>query len=248
MTALLKKELNIFFSSIIGYIVVILFLLVNSLFLWLVPDENLFDAGYADLSLFFENAPYVFLLLIPAITMRSFAEEKSMGTLETIITKPVTELQIIMAKFLSSFILVLFALLPTLIYYVSLYTLGNPVGNIDTGSVIGSYIGLLMLASVYVAIGVFSSSLTQNQIVSLLIAFTLCILMTEGFQLMSRMSENSSSGLLKSFNLLLSEFGIYAHYKSMSRGVIDTRDVVYFLSANIFFILCTLTVLRKRNW
>lgn len=242
MWALFKKEINSFFSSLIGYIVIILFLAVNAIFLWLVPNSNLLDYGYADLRLFFENAPYIFLLLIPAVTMRSFAEEKNLGTLESIMTKPISESRVIFAKYMASLVLVIFAVLPTITYYITLYVLGNPAGNIDSGAVMGSYIGLLLLASVYVAIGIFASSLTDSQIVSLLISVCLCLLVSEGFQLLADLRT------FKSLNLFLTEMGIVTHYVSMSRGVVDTRDIVYFLSANIFFLLCTKTVLQKRKW
>lgn len=207
-----------------------------------MPDDNLLDFGYADLSRFFENAPYVFLLLIPAITMRSFAEEKSLGTLESLITKPVSETSIILGKYLAALILVIFAIFPTVIYYISLYILGNPVGNIDSGAVAGSYLGLIFLASVYISIGIFASSLTDNQIVALLLAFVMCLFVSEGFQLLATLP------VLRSFNLFFIELGIRSHYISISRGVIDTRDVIYFISANVFFLLSTKTLLQKRNW
>lgn len=242
MWALFKKEINSFFSSLIGYIVISVFLVVNAIFLWLVPDSNLLDYGYADLRLFFENAPYIFLLLIPAITMRSFAEEKNLGTLESIITKPVSEVKIILAKYLAALVLVVFAILPTITYYITLYKLGNPVGNIDTGAVIGSYIGLALLASVYVAIGVFASAITDSQIVALLVSVILCLLVSEGFQLMAGLRT------FKSFSLFWTEMGVLNHYVSMSRGVIDTRDLIYFISANAFFLLGTKTMLQKRKW
>ncbi|MBW7936091.1 MAG: gliding motility-associated ABC transporter permease subunit GldF [Flavobacteriales bacterium] len=242
MTALLRKEINLFFSSVTGYVVVILFLIVNSIFLWFIPGDNFLEWGYADLSQMFENAPYVFLLLIPAITMRSFADEKNYGTLESLITKPISETQIIIAKYLAALILVCFALLPTLIYYYTLYQLGNPIGNIDSAAVAGSYLGLILLASIYVAIGIFASSIADNQIVSLLIAFALCLIVSEGFQLLAGLS------VFQRFNLLITNLGIRSHYVSISRGVIDTRDIIYFLSANVLFLLATKTMLQKRNW
>ena len=242
MKALFRKELNSFFSSLVGYVVVIIFLLVNSIFLWMIPDNNLLDYGYADLSLFFENAPYIFLLLIPAITMRSFAEEKSTGNIEPLMIRPVTETKIIFAKYFAALVLVVFALIPTVLYYISLYNLATPVGNIDTGAVLGSYIGLILLASVYVSIGVFSSALTGNQIVSLLIAMGISLWMLEGFGLIGGLD------IFKNINLFLIELGIMSHYTSISRGVVDTRDVIYFLSVNAFFLLFTKTILQKRKW
>lgn len=242
MWALFKKEINSFFSSITGYVVVAIFLLVNAVSFWSLGDLSILDYGYADMSLFFERAPYIFLLLIPAITMRSFAEEKNIGTLEGLITKPISETKIIFAKYMAAFTLVCFAVVPTFTYYVSLYYLGNPVGNIDTGSVIGSYMGLLMLASIYIAIGLFASSITENQIVALLTSVVMCIAITEGLNLLEGIKA------LKSFNLFILELGVLPHYVSISRGVIDTRDLVYFISANAFFLLCTKTILQKRKW
>jgi ABC-2 type transport system permease protein len=237
--ALFKKEINSFFSSLTGYIVIITFLLVNSIFFWIWPGSVL-DKGYAEMLILFENAPYVFLLLIPAVTMRSFAEEKNSGNIESLITKPISEIRIIMAKYLASLVLVAIAILPTFTYYISLYFTGNPMGNIDTGSVMGSYMGLVMLGSIYVAIGLFCSSLTENQIVALILSIVLCFLMTEVF--------NWLGGLFGAYDLFIFELGILPHYVSISRGVVDTRDVVYFLSVNGFFLLCTKTVLQKRKW
>jgi len=240
--ALFRKEINSFFSSIIGYIVIILFLLVNAIFFWLKSDDNILYYGYANMDLFFDRAPYIFLLLIPAITMRLFAEEKSIGTIESLMTKPISETKIILAKYLAAVVLVLIAILPTLTYYISLYYVGNPVGNIDTGAVMGSYMGLLLLASIYVSIGLFASSISDNQIVSLLISVVLCLAMTWGFNSLGSLS------FFKSLNLLIYELGILPHYVSISRGVIDTRDIVYFVGVNAFFLLGTKTVLQKRKW
>lgn len=242
MLALLQKELNSFFSSLIGYVVICIFLVANAISLWLIPDMNLLDDGYADLRPFFQYAPYIFLLLIPAVTMRSLAEERNLGTLETLITKPVSETTIILAKYIAAFILVLFAVLPTITYYISLYRLGDPVGNIDSGSVWGSYIGLMLLASVYISIGLFASSVTDSQIVALLLSILICIVFTLGFQMLGSLKT------FKSLDLFLQELGVLNHYVSMSRGVIDTRDVVYFISANALFLLGTKTVLQKRKW
>lgn len=242
MYALFRKELNSFFSSLTGYIVVIVFLVVNAIFLWLLPGRNLLDYGYADLSPFFRDAPYIFLLLVPAITMRSFAEEKSLGTIETLFTKPVSETRIILAKYLACIVLVIFALIPTVVYYISLYRLGSTPGNIDTAGIIGSYLGLLFLASVYISIGLFASSLTDNQIVSLIFALFLCLVMTEGFRLMAGIRT------FRAVDLFLLEMGVVSHYDSISRGVIDSRDVIYFLSANFFFLLLTHVSLSRRKW
>lgn len=242
MLALFRKEINSFFSSITGYVVIILFLLVNSITFWVWTDDNILATGYANMDAFFQNAPYIFLLLIPAVTMRSFAEEKSTGTIESLVTKPISETKIILAKYFAAVVLVIFSILPTFTYYISLYYMGNPVGNIDTGAVMGSYLGLLLLASVYISIGLYASSVTENQIVAILLSMALCFMMTAVFNWIGELE------FFKAFNLLIMEIGIIPHYVSISRGVIDTRDVVYFLSANAFFLLWTKTVLQKRKW
>jgi len=241
--ALFRKEINNFFSSIIGYVVIILFLLVNAIFFFGVfGQDNILDQGYANMNSFFKNAPYIFLLLIPAITMRSFAEEKSIGTIESLITKPISETRIILAKYFAAIVLVIFSILPTFTYYFSLYFMGNPVGNIDTGSVMGSYLGLILLASIYISIGLYASSVTENQIVALLLSMALCLTVTVLFNYLGELK------LLKAVDLFVLELGVLPHYVSISRGVIDTRDIVYFISANAFFLLWTKTVLQKRKW
>src|SRR5215471_1774216 len=165
MFAIFQRELTAFFSSLIGYIAIAVFLILIGLIMWVFPG-NALEFGYANLDILFDNAPMVFMLLIPAITMRMFSEEKRAGTLEIIVTRPVTELQIILGKFFAAVVLALFALLPTLIYYYTIYNLGAPAGNIDNGATWGSYIGLVLLSASFVAIGLFASSLTDNQIVA----------------------------------------------------------------------------------
>jgi ABC-2 type transport system permease protein len=242
MKALLFKEIKSFYSSLLGYIVIAVFLAANGVLLWILPDANVFDYGYASIDIFFVNAPYLFLLLIPAITMRSFAEEKKSGTIELLLTRPLTETQIILAKFFASLTLVILSLLPTLIYVVSLYNLTNPVGNVDLGSIWGSYLGLLFLASVYVAIGLFASSITDNQIISFITAISICVFATFG------LNELSKVNTLEIFDLLIQNLGLLAHYNSMSRGVLDSRDAIYFISASAVFILMTRLVLQSRKW
>jgi ABC-2 type transport system permease protein len=186
MFTLLKKEVNNFFSSITGYIVIIVFFVVNSLFIWVFPgNNNILDGGYATLDSLFAIAPWIFLFLVPAITMRMFADEKRSGTIELLLTRPLSDFQIIFAKYLAALILVLFTLLPTLIYFYSVYQLGNPVGNIDTGGTWGSYIGLFFLAAIYVAIGILSSSFTDNQIVAFIIGILFCFIAYIGFDFIS---------------------------------------------------------------
>ena len=243
MLTLFKKEIRAFLSSLIGYIAISVFLLLAGLFLWILPSGyNLLSNGYAGLDSLFSLAPWVFLFLIPAITMRSFADEKKAGTIEFLLTKPLTDLQIILAKYLAGLTLVLFSLLPTLIYYYSIYRLGNPIGNIDSGGTWGSYIGLFFLAAAFASIGIFASSLSDNQIVAFILAVFLCFFCYIGFEYISMLD---LFGKVDEFILSL---GINDHYMSMSRGVIDTRDMVYYLSLIAIFILMTKTKLESRKW
>lgn len=242
MFTLLRREISGFLNSLTGYITVGVFLLITGLFMWVIPyDSNVLDNGYANLDTLFTLAPWVFMFLIPAITMRSFAEEKKSGTIEFLQTKPLTDLQIILAKYFAGFMLVIFSLLPTLIYYFSVYQLGFPPGNIDSGSVWGSYFGLLFLAAAFVAIGIFASSLTDNQVVSFIAAVFLSWFFFDGFASISALSVFG-----KIDNIIIS-LGMLEHFKSMSRGVLDTRDMLYFISLSGFFISLTeLTLSRKR--
>lgn len=243
MYILFKKEILSFFSSLIGYIAVVTFLTVNGLFLWVFPlGFNIIDYGYASLDNFFMLAPYVFLFLIPAITMRSFADENRSGTIEMLLTKPLTDMQIVLAKYFAAVLVVVLSLLPTLIYAVSVYLLGAPKGNLDMGGMWGSYIGLLFLASGFVAIGVFVSSITDNQIVAFLISVVISGFAYIGFDFIASLS------LFGKVDLFLLSLGIQSHYTSMSRGVIDTRDVLYFGSVIALFLLFTKTALESRKW
>jgi ABC-2 type transport system permease protein len=243
MLTLLKKEIHSFFSSLIGYIAIIVFLLVISLFLWVLQtDSNILENGYANIDPLFIMAPWVFLFLIPAITMRSFADEKKAGTIEMLLTKPLTDLQIILAKYFAGLLLVVFSLVPTLIYYYSVHKLGSPVGNIDTGGMWGSYIGLLFLGAAFVAIGIFASAITDNQVVSFILALFLCFFIYTGFDYLS------SFALFGKVDNIILGLGINHHYISMSRGVIDTRDIIYFVGLIALFVISTRTVLESRKW
>ena len=243
MLSLLKKEISSFLSSIIGYVVIIVFLLIVSLFLWVFPGEfNVLDNGYSSLDGLFLIAPWVYLFLIPAITMRSFAEERRTGTIELLLTRPITDLQIILSKYLAGIVLVIFSLAPTLIYYLAVYLLGNPVGNIDVGATNGSYIGLVFLASAFVAIGIFASSITDNQVISFIVSVFLCFIAYQGFD------SFSSLQLFNHIDNIIANLGVSQHYVSMSRGVIDTRDVIYFIGFSGIFILMTKTSLESRKW
>ncbi|HTK20883.1 MAG TPA: gliding motility-associated ABC transporter substrate-binding protein GldG [Mucilaginibacter sp.] len=236
MYSILKKEITSYLSSLVAYVTIGVFLLVLGLFLWVFPDSSILDYGYATLDSLFNTAPYLFMFLIPAITMRSLAEERKEGTFELLLTRPLTDGQIVLGKFFACVLLVLFALIPTLVYYYSVYTLGNPQGNVDTGAVIGSYIGLFLLGSGFAAIGLFASSVSKNQIIAFTIAVFLSYFFYSGF--------DSLSSLLSLQNLGLQNIGITAHYESVSRGVLDTRDLGYFICLSAFFIWCTLLVIK----
>ena len=243
MFALLKKEISSFLNSLIGYIVIIVFLLINSLFLWVFPLQfNILDYGIASIDNLFMLSPFVFLFLIPAITMRSFADEQKTGTIELLMTKPLTDMQIIGAKYLAGLVLVLFSLVPTLVYFVSVYKLGLPPGNVDIGGTWGSYLGLFFLGAGFVAIGIFSSSLAENQIVAFITSVFLCGFLYIGFEFIYSLS------LFGKIDLLIQSLGMNAHYTSMSRGVIDTRDVLYFSSLIALFLLLTKIKLESRKW
>lgn len=241
MLAILKKEINSFFSSSIGYLVIALFLILNGLFLWFFKsDFNIFDYGFADLTPFFTLAPWILIFLIPAITMRSFSEEKRLGTLELLLTKPISGWHIVLGKYFGAFVLILLALLPTLLYICTVWNLGNPVGNLDIGSTLGSYFGLLFLIAAYTSIGIFTSTLSQNQIVAFMIAVFICFFMYFGFEGIA------STSIFGNFTSLIEKLGMKTHFDSIARGVIDTRDVVYFMSVTIFFLFLTVLQLKKR--
>ncbi len=240
MFALIRKEINTFFASAVGYLVIAIFLILNGLFLWVFKGQfNIPDSGFADLSPFFQIAPWILLFLIPAITMRSIAEEKKQGTLELLLTRPIRHWQLVLGKYLGSLSLIIIAVLPSILYVITIYQLGNPIGNIDVGSTIGSYIALLLLAASYTGIGIFSSSLTNNQIVAFLIALFLCFIFYFGFDGLSNFN------LLGTTNTFFEQLGMQLHYERMSQGIVDTRDVFYFLSIILFFGALTVIVLKK---
>ena len=243
MFVLLKKEVSGFLNSVLGYVVISVFLFVNGLFLWVFPgDSNILDFGYANLDGLFYIGPFVFLFLIPAITMRFFAEEKKSGTIELLMTRPLTDTQIILAKYFAGLLLVVISLLPTLIYFFSVYLLGFPKGNLDVGGMWGSYIGLLFLGAAFVAIGIFSSSITDNQIISFVLAVVLSGFVYMGFELIYQLA------LFGNVDLFVKSLGINTHYAAISRGVVDTRDVLYFLSLITLFLLFTRFSLESRKW
>jgi ABC-2 type transport system permease protein len=237
MFAILKKEFNSFFASPIAYLVIGVFLLLNGLFLFVFNDDfHILNAGFADITPFFYLAPWVFLFLIPAITMKSFADELNTGTIELLKTKPISDWQILLGKFIASMFLIIIAIIPTFIYVYTVYQLGNPIGNIDFGSTIGSYIGLLFLAGTYTSIGLFTSTLSKNQIVAFILGVFITFFLFFGFDAIASSFGNNS--------LFIKKIGINEHFKSISRGVIDTRDLIYFLSITFFFLFITKTRLE----
>jgi ABC-2 type transport system permease protein len=243
MFTLYIKEISSFLNSLIGYIVIIVFLVINGLFLWVFQsDFNILDAGYANIDGLFMLAPFVFLFLIPAITMRSFADERKSGTIELLMTKPLTDYQIIFAKYFAGLTLVVFSLLPTLVYYFSVYRLGSTIGNLDSGGTWASYIGLLFLGAAFVAIGLFCSSITETQIVAFILAVFICWFAYMGFESLYSLE------FFGKIDLFIKSLGISDHYASISRGVIDSRDVIYFLSVIGLFIILTKLSLVRRKW
>jgi ABC-2 type transport system permease protein len=238
MKSIALREIKSFFGSPIGYLVIALFLLLNGLFLWVFDGEyNILQSGFADLSPFFTLAPWILIFLIPAVTMRSFSDEKKQGTIELLLTKPLSIWQIVNGKFLGAFLLIVIALLPTLIYIFVISNLGLPEGNIDYGSTIGSYFGLLFLVAAYTAIGIFTSTLSENQIVAFLLSVFLCFILYYGFE--------GIAMYIQGFEDAISRLGMEYHFKSMSRGVIDTRDVLYFLSVAFLFLSVTVFKLKS---
>jgi ABC-2 type transport system permease protein len=242
MLHVLSKEFNSFLNSLIAYIVMGVFLASVGLLMWVFPETSVLEYGYADMSTLFSLGPYVFIFLVPAITMRSFAEEKKAGTLELLFTKPLSDWDIILGKYFACFLLILFALLPTVIFYFSLSSLGEPQGNIDTPGVIGSYIGLALLGGVFCAIGIFASSVTPNQIVAFIVAAFLCYLAFAGFESLALLNVWSAQALA------IKQLGLLYHYDSLSKGLIDSRNLVYLLTVTALMLLFTRLNLGTRAW
>ncbi len=231
MKTILLKEIKSFFSSPIAYLVIAVYLTINGLLLWVFNSEfNILQGGFADLNSYFFLAPWIFIFLVPAITMSSFSDEFSSGTIEILRTKPISDWQIIFGKYFASLLLVVFAIIPTLIYVFSIYQLGNPVGNIDFGTTFGSFAGLLFLASSYTAIGIFASTISKNQIVSFIAGVIISLFIYYGFELIS---------YLENFDYFFQQLGMIEHFNSISKGVIDTRDLIYFLSITFLFLFLT---------
>lgn len=239
MKAIVLRELKSFFGSPIGYLVIAIFLLLNGLFLWVFDgDYNILNSGFADLTPFFTLSPWILIFLIPAITMRSFSDEKKQGTLELLLTKPLSIWQIVNGKFLGALLLIFIAIIPTLLYVYVISSLGMPEGNIDLGSTMGSYFGLLFLIAAYSSIGIFTSTLSENQIVAFIASVFLCFFFYFAF--------DGLASYVPSLENFISALGMDNHFKSMSRGVLDTRDVLYFVSITILFL--SLTVFKLKSF
>lgn len=243
MYALWKKEVLAFFSSLTGYLVAGVFLLMTGLFLWILPGNlNIPFGGYASLDSLFWLAPWLYLFLVPAVTMRLLSEERKSGTIELLLTKPLTDWQIVGGKYLAGTTLVVFSLIPTLVYFYTVHHMAQPLGNIDHGAIWGSYIGLVLLGAVYVSIGLFTSSVTDNQIVAFVLAVLVCFIFYDGFQALAELS------FFRPVSGFLDYMGIKSHYQSISRGVVDSRDLVYYVGLLIFFLALTKTTLSSRKW
>lgn len=238
MKAILFREIKSFFGSPIGYLVIAVFLLLNGLFLFVFDGEyNILQSGFADMTPFFTLSPWILIFLIPAVTMRSFSDERKQGTLELLFTKPISIWQIVAGKFLGAFLLIIIALLPTLIYVYIISDLGMPTGNIDSGSIMGSYFGLLFLVAAYTAIGIFTSAMSENQIVAFIISVFISFLFFFGFENIAQFATG--------FESFVTAIGMDEHFRSMSRGVIDSRDVVYFISITTLFLAITVFKLNS---
>ncbi|RUT78591.1 gliding motility-associated ABC transporter permease subunit GldF [Ancylomarina longa] len=243
MLALLFKEVRSFFSSLTGYLILAVFLIATGLFIWVFPgDSNPLDTGYANLDVLFEIAPWIYLFLIPAVCMRLFVDEKKQGTMELVFTRPISDMGIILAKYFAAFLVIAFTLLFCLVYFASIYYLGSPMGNLDLGAFWGSFIGLFLLAGVYVSIGVLASALSDNQVVAFLLALVLCFVFYIGFDYLAEWQ------VLETLQTFIFSIGINEHYRSISRGIVDSRDLTYFFGVIIAFILITRTVLQSRKW
>ena len=240
MWSICKKELNQFFSSLTGYIAIILFLLINGVFLFVLNDSSIFEFGYASLDKFFELAPWVLMFLVPAITMRSISEEFRAGTFEILKTKPLSSWQIVLGKYFSILMVLLLAILPTIIYIITIKAL-SAQGGIDGGGILGSYIGLFFLMAVFASIGLCCSGFTNNAVVAFLISAFSCLILYFGFNALSKLPlfENGA-------DYYIEMLGIDFHYRSISRGVLDTRDLIYFISIIFIFLLTTVKNLYKK--
>jgi ABC-2 type transport system permease protein len=243
MFAIFQKELRQFFSSLIGYIAIVVFLLMAGFLVWFAPGSNILDSGYATLDSFFTIAPFILMLLIPAITMRSFSEELQSGTIELLATRPLTDSAIIFGKFFAALALVVAAIVPTLVYFYTVYQLASPIGNVDVGGILGSYFGLLFLSAVFVSICLFTSSITRSQIVAFITGAFICFVIYYAIEGLAKLGAFYGHS-----DYIVEQLGLFAHYESIGRGIVDSRDVIYFLSIIALFTLFTRTTLASRKW
>ncbi|MCS6824722.1 MAG: gliding motility-associated ABC transporter permease subunit GldF [Cytophagaceae bacterium] len=242
MISLYIKELSTYLYSFTAYVVMIVFVLFTGMFLWVFPDTNVLDYGYADMEIFFTYAAVAYMLLTPAITMRSFAEEKKDGTIEFLLTKPISDWHLLLGKYFAACTILAIALLPSLCFYFSIYTLGDPPGNIDSAAVFSSYIGLMLLAGVFASVGIFSSSVSNNQVLSFILSLAINYVLFDGF------ARLSSLGFLSSTSAFISQLGLDYHYLSLSKGLIDSRNVLYLISITCIMLVSTKLTLGSRNW
>lgn len=242
MIHILNREFKNFLDSLMAYVIIGVFLTAVGLIVWIFPETSVLEYGYTDLDALFSLSPYVMIFLIPAITMRSFAEEKKMGTMELLLTKPISDWEIILGKYFAAFAIVLFSLSPTLLYYFSVYLLGDPIGNIDTPGVVGSFIGLTLLGAVFCSIGILASASTSNQIISFIVAAFICFLLYTGFESLAALWSGGRGVIM------IKQLGIIYHYESMSRGLVDSRDLIYFLSVIGMMLLGTKVIISSRKW
>jgi len=242
MITLYKKELGGFFSTIIGPLIIGLFLLINGLLLWSnISEFNILDNTYASMDAFFIVSPLIFLLFIPAISMRSFSEEYNTGTIESLITKPIAPYKIVLGKFLAIFTLVVISIIPTFLYVITIYFIGETFGNLDLAGIFGSYIGLFMLSGIFTSISVYASSLTKNQVIAFILAIIISTIFYFGFDLLSKVK------IFESINFILPKIGISYHYNIMSKGLLLLSDIIYFFSISFVFLKLTeIVIINKR--
>ena len=243
MLAIYKKELNDFFSSLIGYVAIIFYLVITGFFVWIYPGDNILQNGHADLNKLFELGPLVLLFLVPAITMKSFAEEFNLGTMEFLLTKPISDIQIILGKFFACFSIVIIAVIPTLVYVYTIWELGMPRGNIDLGATITSFLGLILLGGVFISIGLFSSLMTKNTILAFIVGLFTCYFFYRGFSDLSNLPF-----IYGKYDHFVESLGIHSHFIAIQKGVIESRDLIYFISLSIIFLAISKLFMNKRHW
>ena len=241
MIAIYKKEISVFFSTIIGPLIIGLFLLINGLLLWSdISQFNVLDNTYASMDMFFIISPIIFLVFIPAICMNTFAKEYNSGTIETLITKPLLSYYIVLGKFFAILTLVIVSVIPTCLYVITIYYIGETTGNLDLAGIFGSYIGLIMLSGVFSSISIFASSISSNQITAFILGILFSSLFYFGFDLLSKVY------LLHRFDVIIQKAGILYHYNIMSKGLLMLKDVIYFISITFLFLKFSEIALKRK--